>query len=718
MHIFTLSKKVFIRWALGMTLFVLLTAPVAVSFDTQTVVLNCGDGCALSLSVPLPTFSLGETFAIFDTIGTYIGNLILTIAAFFTWVAGHILDAALQELVFGMGSLINDSGFGLAIDNVWIIIRDICNLAFIFGFIYLGILTILDPEKASVKRTLTQIIIGALLINFSLFIVKFVIDVSNLFSFHIYNAMISGTGSLSMKIFDMLGLVTFYNQGSGAASLANSTISGMVWYYIMGALLLFIAAFVFFAAAILLSVRFVALIFIMIASPVLFAATVFPQTAEYSKKLWRHLISYSLFAPLYLLLTLVTILLMGGLLPVLMPLGPNMSEVLTNSKSSTDAFSVFIAFLVMIFFLVESLLISKKLGIYGAERAIGVGNSIRGGVQSFAGRNTLGRLGEYTERKIRESRESSSKTRQVLGLIGSTTVGGAASAAAGAKWGGSQSRKDAKSENKERERAREKNTQIDSVMAKISAASSPVATPTHKIEMERAVAGASADQVLALATRLKDGPERDMFIENLSASQFDSLMKAKPEDLDDGKKAKLRKSRAELFSKKHNVNQTSTVGGATVNSGAGNIGKADGSDLDSMDFNVVLSHANHLSTKQIDDMRSLTPTAKATLKDARKRALIDEFNTGGPGAKASDIFGRFKSETEQAKLPREILTDFASAGYLTQGVLTKMLDNDSILPTDRSDIKRYVESAHMLNPTKAARFKSFFDDTPAGKQYI
>ncbi len=291
-----------------------------------------------------------------------------------------------------MGSLINDSGFGLAIDNVWIIIRDICNLAFIFGFIYLGIRTIIDPESASVKRTLTQIIIGALLINFSLFIVKFVIDFSNLVSFHVYNAMISGTGSLSMKIFDMLGLVTFYNQGSGAASLANSTISGMVWYYIMGALLLFIAAFVFFAAAILLSVRFVALIFIMIASPVLFAATVFPQTAEYSKKLWRHLISYSLFAPLYLLLTLVTILLMGGLLPVLMPLGPNMSEVLTNSKSKTDAFTVFVAFAVMIFFLVESLLIAKKVGGAGSDFAMKKAGAITMGGAAFMGRHTFGRM--------------------------------------------------------------------------------------------------------------------------------------------------------------------------------------------------------------------------------------------------------------------------------------------------------------------------------------
>jgi hypothetical protein len=392
MHIFTLSKKVFIRWALGMTLFVLLTAPVAVSFDTQTVVLNCGDGCALSLSVPLPTFFAGEALALVgEYIGSFIGNLILSIAAFFTWVAGHMLDASLKYVVFEMGSLINDSGFGLAIDNIWIIIRDICNLAFIFGFIYLGIRTIIDPESASVKRTLTQIIIGALLINFSLFIVKFVIDFSNLVSFHVYNAMISGSGSLSMKIFDMLGLVTFYNDGVKAASLSDMSAGGMIWYYIMGALLLFIAAFVFFAAAILLIVRFVALIFIMIASPVLFAATVFPKTEEYSKKLWGHLISYSLFAPLYLLLTLVTILLMGGLLPVLMPLGPNMSDVLTNSKAKTDAFTVFIAFTVMIFFLVESLLIAKKVGGAGSDFAMKKAGAITMGGAAFMGRQTFGR---------------------------------------------------------------------------------------------------------------------------------------------------------------------------------------------------------------------------------------------------------------------------------------------------------------------------------------
>lgn len=375
--------------------FVLLMAPVVVSFNTQTLEhITCGDGSTLSISVPLPSFSMGTALADSGTmewVGSFIGNLILSIAAFFTWVAGHLLDASLKYVVFGMGSLINDSGFGLAIDNVWIIIRDICNLAFIFGFIYLGVRTIIDPESASVKRTLTQIIIGALLINFSLFIVKFVIDFSNLISFHVYNAMVSGTGSLSMKIFDMLGLVTFYNDGVEAGSLSDISAAGMVWYYIMGALLLFIAAFVFFAAAILLIVRFVALILIMIASPVLFAATVFPQTKGYSEKLWGHLISYSLFAPLYLLLTLVTILLMGGLLPVLMPLGPNMSEVLTDSKAKTDAFAVFVAFAVMIFFLVESLLIAKKVGGVGSDFAIKKAGAFTMGGAAFMGRHTFGR---------------------------------------------------------------------------------------------------------------------------------------------------------------------------------------------------------------------------------------------------------------------------------------------------------------------------------------
>ena len=180
-----LTKTIF-----GILLFFMFFSPIAITLNVHKTDSVLDNTHAITHTLPTLSVLSGSVYAnapdssgsgVITTIGTFLGNLILTVAAFFTWVAGMVLDSTLDNLVFGMGGIINDNGFGGAIDNTWKIIRDLSNLAFIFGFIYLGIRTIIDPASASVKRTLTQIIIAALLINFSLYIVKAIIDFSALF---------------------------------------------------------------------------------------------------------------------------------------------------------------------------------------------------------------------------------------------------------------------------------------------------------------------------------------------------------------------------------------------------------------------------------------------------------------------------------------------------------------------------------------------------------
>ncbi len=375
---------------------------------------------AASTPTALSSKSTADTSSGLDspsTITHFLGSLILGIAAAFVWVGGHVLDSAINNLVFKMGEYINDVQFGAAIDTIWTVIRDFSNLAFIFGFIFLGVRTIIDPESASVKRTLTRLVIGALLINFSLYIVKFIVDFSNLLAFHIYNAMVTGTGTISAKLMDMLGLISVYGTSSGPESFRNITANGMIWFYVLAALLLFIAAFVFIAAGILLAVRFVALIFIMIASPILFAATVFPQTESVAKKLWGQLISYSLFAPAYLLLTLISITLMGALTSILKVGGSDLGKALQNqAPSGVDSYGVVISFIVMIFFLIQSLLIAKKFGIAGADMAMKGAGAVTVGGAAYLGRVTAGRAAHYISKnqKLNDSASNNWLARQTL----------------------------------------------------------------------------------------------------------------------------------------------------------------------------------------------------------------------------------------------------------------------------------------------------------------
>ncbi len=318
-----------------------------------------------------------------------VGNIIVSIAAAFAWVGGTVLDLSISKVVTGMGNLINNQGVGIAIDTTWSVIRDFCNLAFIFGFIYIGIMSIIDYESGKVKSTLAHIIIGALLINFSLFITEAVIEFSNYLAYQVYVAMTgNGSASISGALFNELKAGTIYAP-NGASPQEFAIATAGIWYYIMVALVLFVAAFVFMTAAILLIIRFVALVFIMIASPILFAATVFPKTAGMAKDLWHKLFSYAFFAPLYLFLLFISIQIIRAFNTSLGT--ADFAKALQNGQSGASM-GVIVGFLVAIFFLIQSVLISQKLGMAGATMAIGTGAALTAGTAAYVGRNTAGRL--------------------------------------------------------------------------------------------------------------------------------------------------------------------------------------------------------------------------------------------------------------------------------------------------------------------------------------
>jgi hypothetical protein len=650
-----------------------------------------------------------------------VGNTVLSVGAFFTYYGGMLLEFSLRELVFEMGDDIGKGALKGAIDSMWKVIRDISNLVFIFGFIYIGIRTIIDPDSASTKRFLAQIIIGALLINFSLFIAKFVIDISNFTAFQLYKSMVQGTGFISENFAQLMGISGLYK--TDAQALVNLSNSGSFWFYFMGAIMLVVAAFVMAAGGILLIVRYVALILIMIFSPILFAATVFPQTAGYAKTLWSKLFSYSFFAPIYLLLLVVSIEVLRG---VTNAMGVNKRLLSTGLQQGGDAFAVILNFVIVIMFLIFTLLVAQKMGVRGGDMAVSVGNNIRGRVQGVIGRNTGGRAGNWLAKKQDEMRKSDSKGRQfAASLIRGSGINAAAVAGKKAKFGSALSREDKVKENEEIDRARAKSAQVTRVSNAIDAA--VVATPgvggdSARIAMEESLADASTEQLLDLLKKNEEGtPERTMIVANITSNQFDGLMKAKSEDFDDAKKEKLRAERATAvegrlinvaYAKKLAATPAGTAPPAALTLGDKDvISKADAKDLDALDFDtMVLPNAGLLSSKQIDDM-SLTPTAKARVKDKRTTELVKELKPAGlstPGS-ATALFGRITNDTERAKLPREILTDKHVARILTANVLNKILETDNLSQADRTIIKTEITTfTRVLDP---------FFTSPRGSQF-
>lgn len=329
-----------------------------------------------------------------------VGHAILSATAMLTGTAGVLLNYAISNLVLGMGNALSLTpqaadgrtiiGLGEVINTTWAVLRDICNLAFIFGLIFIGFQTILNVETLNTKKTLVAIIVGALLINFSLFFTKVIIDVSNVLAVEIHSKFTLPDAStlpsgerinterellpddyenygIAGVFLHNMGLMSFW--GSDDLTTFKTTSGGSFSFFFMGMIFLLVAAFVFAAGGIFLIIRFVALILLMIFSPLLFAGAVFPQTQAFAKDLWKKLLAYAFLAPMYLFMLALSARVLGATTEIFKG---NLSETLggTNGTAAVAGFPIILNFTIAIIMLIASLVIAKQMSVAGAEKSV------------------------------------------------------------------------------------------------------------------------------------------------------------------------------------------------------------------------------------------------------------------------------------------------------------------------------------------------------------
>lgn len=96
-------------------------------------------------------------------------------------ISGKALDFAL------MYSISDTSYRSSFVTEGWGIVRDFCNMFFIFVLLYVAFSTILDLNGAKTKEMIVNVVIIGILINFSLFATKIIIDTSNILARVFYN---------------------------------------------------------------------------------------------------------------------------------------------------------------------------------------------------------------------------------------------------------------------------------------------------------------------------------------------------------------------------------------------------------------------------------------------------------------------------------------------------------------------------------------------------
>jgi hypothetical protein len=347
------------------------------------------------------------------------GYFLIYITSGLVALAGKLLNASITHFILNMGTYLSATdGVGKGLNAAWTVIRDIVNLTFVFGLIYLAFMTIAQADTHKLKHGVVNIIKGALLVNFSMFFAKMIIDIANVTAITIFANMnlVAGTPGqqenfgIAWFFFEKLGLLTLMDPIAAAQNVAGS--SGIVFdttslswtFSIMVSLVFLITSFVMIAGAVLIAIRFIVLTLIIVLSPIAFASGALPKlnTEELSHDWWGRLINHSIFAPAYFLMLWVSM----QVIDIAALKQASLADFL--SKATPLAM---VNFIMVIGFMIGSLIIAKKFGAYGAEGALGFGKSLARGTGSFAGRWGIGAPSSYMLKKYEGARARDSQSR-------------------------------------------------------------------------------------------------------------------------------------------------------------------------------------------------------------------------------------------------------------------------------------------------------------------
>ena len=318
-------------------------------------------------------------------------GLVSAVFGTFAGIAGALLDTSIENYIIGFGDLYNTGGVGLAVNTVWVSVRDFFNITFIFGIVYIGFKMILGSDDSQTKTWLVNLIMAAILVNFSLYATKFVVDVSNAMASEIVTSAFQMTDKNGKE---KIGVTTVFmnNMGatqlfSSAANSANEAPEG--WGFVFGGMIMFVVMiFVFGAGAILILIRFAVLLIYMVLSPLMFIGWVFPQLKGEVSKYWSGFLGRAFFAPIYLFLLYISAQIIDDMVREAQEVnGPIQTKFGGSGQAimeSTEAVNGFPAYIIACIFLVASLVISQKMGAVGGTAVVSAGKRAGNKIRSKA----------------------------------------------------------------------------------------------------------------------------------------------------------------------------------------------------------------------------------------------------------------------------------------------------------------------------------------------
>jgi len=313
----------------------------------------------------------------------WIGSIFTGIASFSLWLVANLLDLSVHISISQIHNWFSNEG----VVTAWRLMRDLANMTFIFVLLYIAIGTVFDLQGVggNAQKLIVNVIIVALLVNFSGFLTRVVIDASNVVASEFYNAMSpTGVFNIGSELAGKLNLVSFTDEPRMGAIDPKLSLMTVLTSTLLSIFTIFIASFTFLVASFLFLIRTFQLLFLYIVSPLAIASYAIPKF-NYFDKWFKKLISQSLVAPGFIIPIYVVFIL----------LGPGMESLMTDQgvggRIVGNLGTTLMTYILIIGLLLLSLKIARDVGAAG----IGAATAISGGSMALAAKYGAKYGGKY-----------------------------------------------------------------------------------------------------------------------------------------------------------------------------------------------------------------------------------------------------------------------------------------------------------------------------------
>ncbi len=337
---------------------------------------DASDSCKISLTHPVDT-----------TLSCLLlpasGALVSLAVTLFSWA----IDPAKMKAVIDSESVF----------LAWKTVRDFLNIAFILFLLFSAFCTIFQVSKYSYKNILLNLVLMALLVNFSFPIARFIIDVSNVLMYTMLNGLFpGGAGNLLAGNFADLSQI---------ANVIKPANAGLV-QIVMAVIFLFILGVTFLVMALLFVIRIIALAILIIFSPIAFTGSIIPGLQDKASSWWTHLFNYSFFGPIMIFMIYIAFSLANA---TSVELGKDIATIASKNSNDPGWLASLCKFIIPIIILWIGMGIAKSMSGEAGSAVIGFAENKLKGMGKWASGATWAekQWGDY--KKERDARKEEAR---------------------------------------------------------------------------------------------------------------------------------------------------------------------------------------------------------------------------------------------------------------------------------------------------------------------